>query len=358
MDGYAVIAADVAAIGAELAVSHSIGAGDDPRFTLGRGTAARIFTGALLPDGADAVIAQEDAEPLPSGRVRINETAAPGKHVRRAGSDFKIGDCVIKPGRLIDARDIGLAAAMNVPRVTVARRPRVAILATGNELVALGGAPARHQIIASTGPALMAALARWGAQPIDLGIARDDERTIADCIAHGRDADLLVTLGGASVGEHDLVQKALARVGFELGFWKIAMKPGKPLIFGWLGRLPVIGLPGNPVSSLICALVFVRPLICALLGRLTEVGAPDIELPTAEAVLARSLPANGARLDFMRGTLTAQPSGQPLARPFDRQDSNQLSILSLAQCLIPRPPNAPPSKEGALHTIVPLIGLF
>ncbi len=358
MDGYAVIASDVAQSGAELEVTHSIGAGDDPQFTLKRGTAARIFTGALLPDGADAVIAQEDVERLEGNHVRINETATPGKHVRRAGSDFNAGDTVLKPGRLIDGRDIALAAAMNAANVAVRRRPRVAILATGNELVPLGSQMGRHQIVASTGPALAAALAKWGAEPIDLGIAADNENEIAQKIAHGRSADLLVTLGGASVGDHDLVQKSLGTLGFELGFWKIAMKPGKPLIFGRLDHLPVIGLPGNPVSSLICALIFIRPAIHAMLGRLTNSGAPDIELPSSMGVLAHDLPANGQRLDFLRGRMDVREGAPPLIQVASRQDSNQLSVLAQADCLVPRTPFAPASKAGAPQRLIPLEGLF
>jgi len=358
MDGYAVIAADLPNTGAELEVIGSIGAGDDPKFTLRRGTAARIFTGGLLPAGADAVIAQEDTEKLPGNRVRINETATPGKHVRRAGSDFNAGDTVLKPGRLIDGRDIALGAAMNAALISVRRRPRVAVLATGNELVPLGAAMGRHQIVASTGPALAAALHKWGADPIDLGIASDDEAEIAQKIGRGQDADLLVTLGGASVGDHDLVQKSLATLGFELGFWKIAMKPGKPLIFGRLDHLPVIGLPGNPVSSLICALIFIRPLIHAMLGQLTETGEPDIELPSAMGVLAQDLPANGQRLDFLRGRIEARPAEPPLVHVSGRQDSNQLSVLSQASCLVPRTPFAPPSKAGSPQRLIPLKGLF
>ncbi|MFZ1990583.1 MAG: gephyrin-like molybdotransferase Glp [Alphaproteobacteria bacterium] len=358
MDGYAVIAADLAQTGAELDVVGSIGAGDDPKFKLTRGTASRIFTGALLPDGADAVIAQEDAQPLEGKRVRFNETAAPGKHVRRAGSDFNVGDTVLKPGRLLDGRDIALAAAMNAARISVRHRPRVAILATGNELVPLGSSMGRHQIVASTGPALAAALVKWGAEPIDLGIAPDEETEIAQKIAHGRNADLLVTLGGASVGDHDLVQKALQTLSFELGFWKIAMKPGKPLIFGRLDHLPVIGLPGNPVSSLICALIFIRPLIHAMLGRATETGEPDIELPSATGMLAQDLPANGQRLDFLRGRAENREGGPPLIHVSTRQDSNQLSVLAQASCLVPRTPFAPASKAGAPQRLIPLEGLF
>jgi len=358
MDGYAVIAADLRQTGAELEVVGSVGAGDDPKFTLKHGAAARIFTGALLPDGADAVIAQEDAEKLEANRVRINETATPGKHVRGAGSDFNVGDTVLKPGRLLDGRDIALAAAMNAARISVRRAPRVAILATGNELVPLGAPMGRHQIVASTGPALAAALVKWGAEPIDLGIAADNEAEIAHKIAHGRNADLLVTLGGASVGDHDLVQKSLQMLGFELGFWKIAMKPGKPLIFGRLDHLPVIGLPGNPVSSLICALIFIRPLIHAMLGRLTESGEPDIELPSATGVLAQDLPANGQRLDFLRGRIERREGAPPLIHVSARQDSNQLSVLAQASCLVPRTPFAQISKAGAPQRLIPLQGLF
>jgi molybdopterin molybdotransferase len=358
MDGYAVIAADLATPGAELPVVASIAAGAEPGFTLQRGEAARIFTGALLPEGADTVIAQEDTEALDGYRVRLNETLARGRHVRQAASDFAAGATLIPAGRMLDARDLATAAAANAKAVRVRRRPRVAILATGNELVPLGGSPKRHQIIASTGIALAAAIEAWGGEAMDLGIALDNESEIAAAIERGGDADLLVTLGGASVGEHDLVQAALSHLGFELGFWKIAMKPGKPLIFGRLGRRPIIGLPGNPVSSLICALIFIRPALRHMLALTRADGTPDLDLPTATGILTTEIGANRGRLDFLRGALTERSGEAPQIRPFDRQDSNQLSILSSAQCLIPRAPFAPISKEGAIHTFIPLSGLF
>jgi molybdopterin molybdotransferase len=357
MDGYAVEARAIAKAPVELAISQVIPAGASA-LPLAPGTAARIFTGALVPDGADCVVAQEGTQALPASRVLIKEASRAGTHVRAGGSDFAVGVTGLGEGRTLNARDIGLAAAMNAATVEVRRRPRVAVLATGDELVALGGSPSPHQIIASSGPALCAALSLWGAEVYDLGIVRDDEAAIAAAAESARGGDLLLTLGGASVGDHDLVQRALTRLGFELGFWRVAMKPGKPLIHGRLGELPVLGLPGNPVSTLVCALLFVRPAIRTMLGCRKTDGTPDLELPRREAQLAHPLAANGPREDFLRGRLTDSTAGPPLAEAFDRQDSSGLLAFAGATCLIPRTPFAHPSKAGEPHPIIPLAGLF
>jgi molybdopterin molybdotransferase len=290
--------------------------------------------------------------------VLIKEASRAGAHVRTAGSEFAAGASGLYEGKTLNARDIGLAAAMNAATVKVRRRPRVALLATGDELVALGGSPGPHQIIASSGPALAAALTHWGAEIHDLGIVRDDEAAIAAAADKASGCDLLLTLGGASVGEHDLVQRALARRGFELGFWRVAMKPGKPLIHGRLGDLPVLGLPGNPISTLVCALLFVRPAIRTMLGCRNADGAPDLELARRQALLTRPIAANGSREDFLRGGFTESPAGPPLTEVFDRQDSANLMVFAAATCLIPRTPFAPTSKAGEPHPIIPLAGLF
>jgi molybdopterin molybdotransferase len=357
MDGYAVEVRIISSAPVELAITQVIPAGV-PALPLAPGTAARIFTGALVPDGADCVVPQEGTQALPASRVLIKEASRAGAHVRAAGSDFAAGASGLYEGKTLNARDIGLAAAMNAATVEVRRRPRVAMLATGDELVALGGSAAPHQIIASSGPALAAALALWGAEVHDLGIVRDDEAAIAAAADRARGCDLLLTLGGASVGDHDLVQRALARLGFELGFWRVAMKPGRPLIHGRLRELPVLGLPGNPISTLVCALLFVRAAIRAMLGCRQADGTPGLELPRREAELARPLAANGPREDYMRGHVTDSPSGLPLAEAFDRQDSANLMAFAGATCLIPRTPFAPLSKAGEPHPIIPLAGLF
>lgn len=357
MDGYAVAAASVASVPIELAVSQTIAAGQPAR-PLAPGTAARIFTGACLPNGADSVVVQEDTDAVGPARVRFKATISEGQHVRRAGSDFLAGAAGLREGRTLTPRDIGLAAAMNHSALSVGRKPRVAILATGDELAPPGSDPAPHQIIASSAPALAAALRLWGADPIDLGIARDDEAAIAGAIAGAREADLVLTLGGASVGDHDLVQRALARIGFQLSFWRVAMKPGKPLLHGRLGEQPLLGLPGNPVSTMVCALLFVRPAIRTMLGCRDAAGAPDIDPPGKTAILANSLSANGPRADYLRGSLRSDVDGLPVAEVFDRQDSAHQRLLAAAGCLIPRTPFAPASKAGEPHTIIPLSGLF
>jgi molybdopterin molybdotransferase len=357
MDGYALEAGLTAAGPVELAVSQTIAAGVSPR-PLAPGTAARIFTGAGVPRGADCIVPQEAAEARAPGRVFIKESPRAGHHVRSAGSDFASGALGLAEGQILNPRDLGLAAAMNWSALNVRRRPRVAILATGDELVPPGGAPLPHQIIASSGPALAAALRLWGADAIDLGLVGDDQAAIAATIGRARNIDLLLTLGGASVGDHDLVQRTLTALGFELGFWRVAMRPGKPLLYGCLGPLPVIGLPGNPVSTLICALLFVRPAIATLLGRRKANGDPDIAPPTAHAVLSRDLAANGSREDYLRARLEDGEVVLPTVVPFERQDSAQLLALAEADCLVPRTPFAPPSKAGDAHTIIPLAGLF
>jgi len=356
MDGYAVEAKRIGSVPAELAISQTIPAGT-PASPLAPGTAARIFTGAVMPEGADAVVIQEDTERR-GDRVVIRTAPAAGRHIRPAGSDFAAGDIGLHAGCSLTPRDIGLAAAMNAAHLSVRRRPCVAILATGDELIRPGGAPAPHQTIASSGYALAAALTVWGAEAIELGLVRDDEAAIATAIDGARECDLLLTLGGASVGDHDLVQRALAHLGFTLNFWKVAMRPGKPLLYGRLGALPVMGLPGNPVSTLICALLFVRPMIRTWLGCRSADGRPDIDLPRREAILAKPLAPNGPRADYMRGRLIEPEAGAPVVKAFERQDSSHLMALAGAGCLIPRTPFAPASKAASPHTIVPLAGLF
>lgn len=357
MDGYALAARTVTRVPAELAVSQTIAAGY-PAAPLAPGTAARIFTGAPVPEGADCVLVQEDTEAAAPGRVRINALPREGAHIRGAGSDFPAGAAGLHEGKALTPRDIALAAAMNHACLEVRRRPRVAILATGDELVLPGGDPEPHQIIASGGAGIGAALRLWGADIVDLGLARDSERAIAQALEKARAADLVLTLGGASVGEHDLVQRALVGMGFNLGFWRVAMKPGKPLIYGTLGAQPVLALPGNPVSAFVCALLFVRPAIRAMLGCRTAQGAPDVDLPASRAVLAADLPANGPRETYLRGALECGGPGLPLARPFDLQDSAHQRLFAAADCLVPRTPFAPATKAGEAHTIIPLSGLF
>jgi molybdopterin molybdotransferase len=340
MDGYALRAADAA--GARLRVIGESAAGRAFEGVLAAGEAVRIFTGAPLPQGADSIALQEDAS-------REGETltlAAPvrlGDHVRTVGIDFREGEALLQPGRRLGPRDVALIAAANRATATVRRRPRVAILASGDELRSPGATLGPAQIVASNNY-FVAGLARAeGAEALDLGIAPDRPEALAERIAAARAAraDVLVTLGGASVGDYDLVQKALTDAGMQLGFWRISMRPGKPLMFGRLGAMLALGLPGNPTSSAVCGLLFLRPLLRALLGQ-PDAGA-DVSEP---ARLAVDLPANGARQDYMRATLSRDADGALTALPSPDQDSSLVRMLAEAQALIVRPPNAASARAG------------
>jgi molybdopterin molybdotransferase len=350
MDGYAVRAGDVASPPATLRVIGASIAGQRFAGEVGPGEAVRIFTGAPVPNGADAVVAQEDTR-RESDAVTVLERAAAGRFVRPTGLDFREGDTLLLAGQQLDARRLSLAAAMGHARLPVRRRPRVAILATGDELVRPGETPGPDQIVASNIYALAGLVARAGGEAIDLGIARDSFADLERAIAAARaaSADLLVTLGGASVGEHDLVQSALAREGMELGFWRVALRPGKPLMHGRLGDMVLLGLPGNPVSSIVCAILFVIPAIRALLGDARA--AAD---PSQPAMLGAALPANDARQDYLRATLIPRPDGLPLARALRAQDSSMLGVLAKADALIVRPPHAPAAEAGDACRIIPL----
>lgn len=345
MDGYAVRAADLATVPAALDVIGEAPAGGAFEGKVGPGEAVRIFTGGPLPDGADAIVIQEDSDGGDS-RVTIKVQVSPGNYVRAKGLDFHQGKVGIEAGRQLTARDIGLAAAMNVPWLQVRRRPRVAILSTGNELVLPGEPMGANQIIASNGLALSALVSAFGGQAIHLGIARDDSGSLATMMEAAKGADILVTSGGASVGKHDLVRKVLDEQGWSLDFWRVAMRPGKPLLFGRLGETPVLGLPGNPVSSVVCALLFLRPALDIMLGR-DSTGRPE-----ETARLGAPLGVNDRRQDYLRARLTTDGDGQLIATPFPRQDSSMLATLAHAEGLIVRPPLAPPAAAGDLVEVV------
>jgi molybdopterin molybdotransferase len=349
MDGYAVRAADVATVPARLKVVGHAPAGGSYDGTLRPGEAVRIFTGGPLPAGADTIIIQEDTV-AEGGQVTVKEGAAAGTYVRRAGLDFRAGEVLLKKGRLLTARDIGIAAAMNLPWLRVTRRPRVAILATGDEVVMPGEPLGANQAVSSNGLSLAAFVTACGGEPIHLGIAPDDRAVLTAMASAAVGADLLVTSGGASVGEHDLVQSALGEAGMEMDFWKIAMRPGKPLMFGRIGPTPVLGVPGNPVSTLVCALMYLKPAIAVMLGLQEEPRPP----PTA--LLGCDLPANDSREDYLRSRLSYDPEGRLVATPFPKQDSSMLSLMAEADCLVIRAPRAPAIKAGAIVSIVPLAG--
>ncbi len=347
MDGYAVRAADVARVPVTLKVVGSVPAGQAYAGTVGRGETVRIFTGAPMPDGADAVVIQEDTERR-GDLVEMREAVAQGRNVRPAGLDFREGDVGLPAGRRLTARDIGLAAAMNRPWLLVHRKPRIAILPTGDEVVMPGDPVGPNQIVSSNGLALAALITQCGGMPLQLPIAPDRADALQRIAEAAVGADFLVTAGGASVGEHDLVRDALGASGLTLDFWKIAMRPGKPLMVGRYRETPMMGLPGNPVSSLVCALLFLKPAI----ARLT--GLAVLDAPPLRARLAAPLPANDRRQDYLRATLTRAADGALEARAFLKQDSSMMSLLAQSDCLVVRPPHAPPASVGDTVEIVPL----
>ena len=349
MDGYAVRAADVAQVPVTLKVIGQAPAGDAFAGVVGPGEAVRIFTGGPVPDGADAIVMQEDTQ-AGDGEVEIRQSSPEGKFIRPAGLDFREGEVGLEAGRVLSARDVGLAAAMNVPWLMVRRRPRVAILATGDEIAMPGEPLGPNQIVSSNSLALSALVRVFGGAPFMLGIAPDDRDALASMAAGAVGADLLLTSGGASVGDHDLVQSVLGGIGFELDFWKIAMRPGKPLIFGRIGETPVLGLPGNPVSALVCAMIYLRPALAHMLG----ISNGDEANPTAR--LAEPLEENDERQDYLRARLSGDGAGGLTVTPFPRQDSSMLAMLARADCLIVRPPRAPAAPAGEAVEVMPIPG--
>lgn len=349
MDGYAVRHEDLN-IPAELNLIGEAPAGAAFQGLVGQGQAVRIFTGGPVPTGADTVVIQENTE-RDGDRVRILEGTYKGRNIRKAGVDFEAGQMLLKTGTLLTPRHLALAAAMNIPWLQVRRRPRVALLATGDELVQPGETANPSQIISSNSHGLAAFVTAWGGEPINLGIAPDDADSLTRMAEGAQGADLFVTLGGASVGDHDLVQKVLGKGGLDVDFWKIAMRPGKPLIFGHFKDCPMIGLPGNPVSAMVCALLYVKPSLSAMLGRSSEAGATHLR----SACLTQALPQNGQRQDYMRGKVSRDETGDAFVTPYSAQDSSLLSVLAEADCLIVRAPEAPAVDEGERVTIVPFI---
>jgi len=350
MDGYAVRASTVAKLPATLKVIGEVAAGHPFAGTVRDGEAVRIFTGGVVPPGADTIVIQENTA-RNGDTVTVTAGAAPvGKHIRRAGLDFREGAMLLHKGRRLNDRDLMLAAAMNHPALPVHRRPRVAVLGTGDELVPPGTTPGPGEIVYSNGFALMALIRAEGAELIDLGIVPDQVDATVKAIrkARAERADVLLTSGGASVGDYDLVQKGLSSEGLALSFWKVALRPGRPMMHGRLGDMQVIGLPGNPVSAFVCAVLFLVPLVRRLAGR------ADVEPKIESATLGSDLPANDERADYMRAKLVDGPGGTFLATPLPVQDSSMMAALANADCLLIREPFAPAVKAGAQCAILRL----
>lgn len=347
MDGYAVRRADVTKLPAALTVIGAAAAGHGFHQPLGEREAVRIFTGAPLPAGADAIIIQENTR-REGDRVVITEGEIEPEFVRPRGGDFTEGMVYAEAGRRLTARDITLAAAMGHATLPVRAAPKVALLATGDELVLPGEPLGPDQIVCSNTYGIAAMVAAAGGAPRFLGIAKDTAESLTAYVGQASDADVLVTIGGASVGDHDLVAPVLTKRGMRLDFWKLAMRPGKPLMYGHLGPQHVLGLPGNPVSSLICTRLFVMPLVRALLGL-----EPEPQRP----VMARTrvaLAANGGRAHYMRARTTPGSDGASEVTPVRSQDSSLLTPLAEADCLIVRPIGAPAVASGGL---VPVLSL-
>lgn len=336
MDGYALRAEDAALPGAELVVIGVSAAGHGFDGIVAQGQCVRIFTGAPVPAGANCIILQEDTEKLEDGaRIRTTFAAQVGRHIRPSGQDFRENDIILQAGQRLDYTRLMLAAAANNATAVVYKKPLIAILATGDELVLPGGTPGPSQVIASNSFALHALCEDLGAEVLDLGLVPDQQDAIMAAVRRAEEAgaDVLVTTGGASVGDLDLVQAALKAAGMVLDFWKIAMRPGKPLMVGRLGAMHVLGLPGNPVSSTVCSLLFLEPLLC----KLARQPAPNRRVTVKTA---KALAANDQRQDYLRARITLQQDGTWLAESFGKQDSSMMSVLAHADGLIIRPPHA------------------
>ena len=341
MDGYAVRSADLPG---PLRVVGESAAGRPWQGTLGAGEALRIFTGAPVPAGTDRVVMQEDTA---RDGDQVTITGKPGRtHIRPRGNDFAEGE-TLPAGRRLSAVDLGLLAAMNVPRVTVARAPRVAVLAGGDELVRPGEVPEPGQIISSNDIAVAALARAAGAEAHILPLARDTEESLRCAFEEARGADLIVTIGGASVGDHDLVGRVVEGLGMERAFHRIAMRPGKPLMAGRLGTSALLGLPGNPVSAIVTALLFMQPLIRRMQGQ-AEAGAP-----LRHGVLGRSLPPEGDRQHYLRARLGEGERGV-VVEPFEDQDSARLKLMAEADALLVRPAGDPAREIGAQVCYIPL----
>ena len=351
MDGYAAKIDDLLSIPTKLKVVGEIPAGTSYDGQIKEGESVRIFTGAPVPKGADLIIIQENTQKDGEFVKIIKGKPTVGQFIRPAGLDFNKGEILLKAGRTLTSRDIGLIAGMNIPWLMVRRRPKIAILATGYEIVMPGNFLGSDQIVSSNGLALSAFINASGGETIDLGIAPDTADDLQSLAKQAKNVDMLVTCGGASVGEHDLVQKALSKIGLEIEFWRIAMRPGKPLMFGKIGTTKMLGLPGNPVSAFVCAIIFIGPALNSMLG--TKNGN-SIEPETA--ILTKPLKENDEREDYLRAILVRDSQGTLIATPFDEQDSSIFSDLAHADGLVIRSPYATSAKKGDIVKVISLSG--
>jgi molybdopterin molybdotransferase len=345
MDGYAVKASDLINFPVTLRKIGEAAAGASFQGVISPGETVRIFTGAPLPAGADTIIIQEIVS-VEENNITFKEGAPKGTFVRSAGLDFLKGDVLLEKGQILTARDLGLAAAMNVPWLDVRRLPRIAYTATGDEIVMPGDPLGSDQIISSNSIALGGYIKTLGGVPINLGIARDNEESLRNVFDGALGVDMLVTLGGASVGDYDLVQKVLNSKGMDLSFYRVAMRPGKPLIFGHLGEIPVLGLPGNPVSAGVTSVIFLKAAMSVMLG------LDDKSSVTSTALLGCKLEANDFRQDYLRSSLTTNAKGNLVATPFERQDSSMMELFAKADCLVVRSPEAIAASEGDTVEII------
>jgi molybdopterin molybdotransferase len=347
MDGYAVIAADVSETPAALTLIGTSAAGRGFKGKVSPGQCVRIFTGAPMPKGADAVVIQENVEVRGTSLISVLQPVKPQQNVRGAGLDFRRGDALLPKGQRLNTRDIGLAAAANAAELMVRRRPVVAIIATGDELVLPGMKPSADQIVSSNSHAIAAMARHLGAEVINFGIVPDNLKATERAIARAAKADILLTTGGASVGEHDYVQEALKNSGVRIDFWKIAMRPGKPFMYGRRKGQHVLGLPGNPVSALVCARLFLKPLVDALLGL-------PVSDDLVEARLGAPMKENDTRQDYVRAKISEAPDGSRTVTPFSRQDSSMQRTFREADALIVRPPHAPAASQMDVVKIIRL----
>jgi molybdopterin molybdotransferase len=347
MDGYAVIAADVSETPAALTLIGTSAAGRGFKGKVSPGQCVRIFTGAPMPKGADAVVIQENVEVRGTSLISVLQPVKPQQNVRGAGLDFRRGDALLPKGQRLNTRDIGLAAAANAAELMVRRRPVVAIIATGDELVLPGMKPSADQIVSSNSHAIAAMARHLGAEVINFGIVPDNLKATERAIARAAKADILLTTGGASVGDHDYVQEALRNSGVRIDFWKIAMRPGKPFMYGRRKGQHVLGLPGNPVSALVCARLFLKPLVDALLGL-------PVSDDLVEARLGAPMKENDTRQDYVRAKISEAPDGSRTVTPFSRQDSSMQRTFREADALIVRPPHAPAASQMDVVKIIRL----